>query len=350
LQTFNIGICSQERIVLPLPGELCQLCIRSLANRPQPESFLHDPRPASYPQYKMARSGGSASPDAEPEIKSEDANKPKQLSIKIKNQQDNEIVFKIKTTTSFRKIFDNYCSRQEIDRRSVRFFLDNIRIQDDDTAAGLDMEDGDEIQCHLEQLGGDGTPAVEGNGEPKPEDQAPTQLNVKVVDQDGNDLFFKIKKHTTLKKVMDAYCQRQGKTRGLVRFLFEGQRIQDNDTPETLEMEDGDMIQVFLEQQGGEGVETGEADPVQKHINIKVKDDAGQETTFKLKKTTPLKKLMDAYAQQHGKTPDALRFYTPEGARIVPTDTPDSLELEEQDLIEVHIEQLGGADRVSWVV
>jgi hypothetical protein len=295
----------------------------------------------------MSRPAGSASPGADLEPKSEDARKPKQLSIKIKNQQDNEIVFRIKTTTSFGKVFDNYCSRQEIDRRSVRFFLDNIRIQDDDTAAGLEMEDGDEIQCHLEQLGGDGTPPAEREGEPKPEDQAPTQLSVKVVDQDGNDLFFKIKKHTALKKVMDAYCERQGKTRGLVRFLFEGHRIQDNDTPDTLELEDGDMIQVFLEQQGGEDGEAGEPDPVQKHINIKVKDDAGQETTFRLKKTTPLKKLIDAYAQQHGKAPDALRFYTPEGARIIPTDTPDSLELEDEDSIEVHIEQLGGANEVS---
>jgi hypothetical protein len=266
--------------------------------------------------------------------------KPKQLSIKIKNQQDNEIIFKIKSTTSFWKVFDNYCIRQEIDRRSVRFFLDNIRIQDDDTAAGLDMEDGDEIQCHLEQHGGDGTPTAE--GEPKPEDQVPTQLNVKVVDQDGNDLFFKIKKHTALKKVMDAYCERQGKTRGLVRFLFEGHRIQDNDTPDTLELEDGDMIQVFLEQQGGDGGEASEPDPVQKHINIRVKDDAGQETTFKLKKTTPLRKLMDAYAQQQGKAPDTLRFYTSEGGRVQAVDTPDSLELEDGDLIDVHIEQQGG--------
>lgn len=290
----------------------------------------------------MARSDGSASPGVEPQLKEEDSRKPKQLCIKIKNQQEHEIEFKIKSTTRFTKVFDNYCSRRNIERRSVRFFLDNIRIQDDDTAAGLDMEDGDEIQCHLEQTGGDGTPT--GEGESRPKDQAPTQLNVKVVDQDGNDLFFKIKKHTTLKKVMDAYCERQGKNRSLVRFLFEGHRIQDNDTPDTLEMEDGDMIQVVLEQLGGDGSDNGEPDPVQKHINIKVKDDAGQETTFKLKKTTPLKKLMDVYAQQHGKAPDTLRFYAPEGDRILPTDTPDSLELEENDMIEVHIEQLGGAD------
>jgi hypothetical protein len=80
-----------------------------------------------------------------------------------------------------------------------------------------------------------------------------------------------------------------------------------------------------------------------KFINIKVKDDDGAETTFKLKKTTPLKKLMDAYAQQQGKAPDSLRFFTSEGTRILPTHTPDSLELEDGDLLDAHIQQLGGS-------
>jgi hypothetical protein len=296
----------------------------------------------------MAESDGSASSGAEPQPTPEDGPKPKQLSIKIKNQQEAETIFRIKTSTKFGKVFENYCEREEVACDSVRFLFDNIRIHDNDTAAGLEIEHGDEIQCVLEQVGGYGTPEGEGEGEPepkpKPEDQAPTQLNVKVVDQDGNDLFFKIKKNTALKKVMDAYCERQGKTRGLVRFLFEGHRIQDNDTPDTLELEDGDMIQVFLEQQGGDGGDGSEPDPVQKHVTIRVKDDVGQETTFKLKKTTPFKKLMDAYAQGQGKAPDSLRFYTSEGGRVQAVDTPDSLELEDGDLIDVHIEQQGGAD------
>jgi len=286
----------------------------------------------------MAHSDRSASLGAEPEPKAEGAQKPAQLCLKIKNQQAEELDFKIKTTTKFSKVFENYCNRRQIDRHSVRFFLDNIRIQDDDTAERLEMEDGDEIQCHLEQLGGDGTPTAEGELELE---LKPEHMNVKVVDQDDNDLYFGIKKHTALKKVMDAYCERQGKTRGLVRFLFEGHRIQDNDSPESLEMEDDDMIQVVLEQLGGDGSEASD-DAVQKHINITVKDDAGSETTFKLKKTTPLKKLMDAFANQRGQAPDALRFYTPEGRRILPTDTPDGLELEEGDMLDVHIQQVCG--------
>jgi hypothetical protein len=41
------------------------------------------------------------------------------------------------------------------------------------------------------------------------------QLNLKVKSQDGEEVFFKIKATTQLKKLMDAYCQRQS-----VRYLF----------------------------------------------------------------------------------------------------------------------------------
>ena len=36
-----------------------------------------------------------------------------------------------------------------------------------------------------------------------------------------------------------------------VRFLFDGQRLSANQTPQELEMEDGDVIDVMVEQQGG---------------------------------------------------------------------------------------------------
>ncbi len=39
--------------------------------------------------------------------------------------------------------------------------------------------------------------------------QGTEQLNLKVKSQDGEEVFFKIKATTQLKKLMDAYCQRQ---------------------------------------------------------------------------------------------------------------------------------------------
>ena len=56
---------------------------------------------------------------------------------------------------------------------------------------------------------------------------------------------------TTLDKLMRAYCMRQGVAIGSVRFLFDGHRISPEDTPHDLNMEDGDTIDVMVEQQGG---------------------------------------------------------------------------------------------------
>lgn len=50
---------------------------------------------------------------------------------------------------------------------------------------------------------------------------------------------------------MDAYCERQGKSPDSVRFLYDGERVQPTDTPQKLEMEDGDAIDVMIEQLGG---------------------------------------------------------------------------------------------------
>ncbi|KAK4188349.1 ubiquitin-related domain-containing protein [Podospora australis] len=88
------------------------------------------------------------------------------------------------------------------------------------------------------QAGGD---AGAGGGE---------HLNIKVTDN-NNEVFFKIKRSTKLEKLMNAFCERQGKNTASVRFLFEGQRVQPTDTPDTLEMQDGDTLEVHQEQVGG---------------------------------------------------------------------------------------------------
>lgn len=80
---------------------------------------------------------------------------------------------------------------------------------------------------------------AEGNGTP-PADQPEQQqaggtehLNIKVTDG-NNEVFFKIKRSTQLKKLMDAFCERQGKSPQSVRFLFDGQRVNATDTPDVV--------------------------------------------------------------------------------------------------------------------
>ncbi|KAI8645336.1 ubiquitin-related domain-containing protein, partial [Parasitella parasitica] len=76
-------------------------------------------------------------------------------------------------------------------------------------------------------------------------------INLKVVGGDSNEVFFKIKRTTQLKKLMEAYCERQGKSIDSIRFLYDGSRVQAHHTPNELDMEDGDVIDVMVEQIGG---------------------------------------------------------------------------------------------------
>ncbi|TVY43175.1 Small ubiquitin-related modifier 3 [Lachnellula cervina] len=70
-------------------------------------------------------------------------------------------------------------------------------------------------------------------------------------DQDGNEMVFKIKGHTRMQKVIDAYCKSNGIDPAYRRFMADGHRVQKDDTPQSLEMEDEDVVDVFVEQQGG---------------------------------------------------------------------------------------------------
>eukprot|EP01084_Bolivina_argentea_P232537 391917_1 len=89
------------------------------------------------------------------------------------------------------------------------------------------------------------------NDEQQQQQQNREHLNLKVKAQDGTEVYFKVKKTTKLKKLMDAYCARVGKEAGSIRFLFDGDRIAPDSTPNELNMEDEDEIDAMVEQHGG---------------------------------------------------------------------------------------------------
>lgn len=54
-------------------------------------------------------------------------------------------------------------------------------------------------------------------------------------DADGNEVFFKVKKHTRLAKLKKAYADKMGKPENSVRFITsDGNRVDDDDTAETV--------------------------------------------------------------------------------------------------------------------
>ncbi|KAL5490616.1 SMT3 [Sanghuangporus weigelae] len=84
---------------------------------------------------------------------------------------------------------------------------------------------------------------------PKQEDPN-TPINIKVLSAQGEEVFFKIKRSTKLSKLQTAYAHKIGKEVNTIRFLYDGERINEDDTPNSLEMEDNDTIDVMVERQG----------------------------------------------------------------------------------------------------
>jgi hypothetical protein len=165
---------------------------------------------------------------------------------------------------------------------------------------------------------------------------------------------FAVKPTTKLSKLMKAYSKSQEKDESHLRFLFDGERVQNEDTPQSRGMENGDVIQVFLEQQGGDGTPgpaSPDADdapeppkPDVEHVLLTVKDQHGHEVNFKVKTSATLKKLKDAFCANQGRAPGSLRFFTPDGARVNDDHTPAGLLLEDGDTLDAHEEQQGGCD------
>ncbi|KAG8822586.1 hypothetical protein FRC20_009109 [Serendipita sp. 405] len=76
-------------------------------------------------------------------------------------------------------------------------------------------------------------------------------INIRVITSQGDEVFFKIKRNTRLTKLRQAYANKVGKDLQTIRFLYDGNRIGEDDTPASLGMEDNDSIDVMVEQVGG---------------------------------------------------------------------------------------------------
>jgi small ubiquitin-related modifier len=67
----------------------------------------------------------------------------------------------------------------------------------------------------------------------------------------SSQTFFKVKKTTRMEKVFNTYAQRKGVNQNSLRFLLDGERINADSSPASLDLEDQDQIDCMLEQQGG---------------------------------------------------------------------------------------------------
>eukprot|EP01034_Spumella_vulgaris_P039564 gene39564-48881_t len=115
---------------------------------------------------------------------------------------------------------------------------------------------------------------------------AEAPITLKVRDQTGEEMFFKVKKGTEMSKIFNAYAGRRGVAANTLRFMLDDKRLKDTDTPKMLEMEEDDQIDVYLEQLGGgaDDEEAPAATGAEAPITLKVRDQTGEEMFFKVKK------------------------------------------------------------------
>ena len=89
---------------------------------------------------------------------------------------------------------------------------------------------------------------------PKPEADTSgpdSSIKIQVMADNGNALHFKIKKSTKMTKVLDAYAKKQGVERTQLKFLFDGEKVKADDTPDSLGMSEDDILDAVVEADGG---------------------------------------------------------------------------------------------------
>ncbi|KAL8286834.1 hypothetical protein RQP46_004362 [Phenoliferia psychrophenolica] len=159
---------------------------------------------------------------------------------------------------------------------------------------------------------------------------------------------FTCKKTTLFKKILKHYAAKKGQHPSVYRLIFEGQNVVGTDTPETHDLEDGDIIEVHLSQTGGAASDDGDDSESQAakkkkvpQISLSISSHTHDPVQFLVKRSIKMRKVFASYADRIGVDGGSLRFSF-DGTKIGEEDTPDSLEMDDDDEISAHAEQIGG--------
>lgn len=145
-------------------------------------------------------------------------------------------LIKLRTNTSMCRLIDAYCSRNGLNRSNYSFYTNTgVFISDQDTPSSLSLKNNDLIEAV--QTSNNTVNSIVRKQDVK-------QLSINVTDG-MSQLTFKIRYDIKMSRVMNIYCSRQGIIRKFYKFYSEFDvEIQDDDTPFTLSMNDGDNIYI----------------------------------------------------------------------------------------------------------
>jgi small ubiquitin-related modifier len=142
-------------------------------------------------------------------------------------------------------------------------------------------------------------------------------ITVRVVGQDSNGLNFRVKMSTNMGKLKKSYAERVGVPLSLLKFLFNGHHISDDESPEALKMMQDDIIEVYEEQTEGAAKESEKTEC----IKLKVIGQDSNEIHFLVKMSTNMGKLKKSYAEKVGVPVSSLKFLF-DGRRINDNESP----------------------------
>lgn len=97
-------------------------------------------------------SGSAASANPVELIRKQDS----KIRVKIRmSDGSSELVYQIKYNASFKRLFDNFCERHDLDFETVKFRYDGTTLSSsEDSPAKYEMKDGDTIEASLKHSGG----------------------------------------------------------------------------------------------------------------------------------------------------------------------------------------------------
>jgi len=156
----------------------------------------------------------------------------------------------------------------------------------------------------------------------------------------SDEIHLRANRTTKMWKMKECISQRIGISLLKISFIFDGRKILDEDTAEVLDMDTGDVVEIYYEQERTPhylstiGIQSTET------LQVKVvPQNNGQHMFFNLKLTTKMLKLKKSYSQKTTAPLVDLHF-TYKSRLISDEDTPEDLNMMPGDIIEVINEKI----------
>lgn len=143
--------------------------------------------------------------------------------------------FTMKAAESFGKIISQLAAQEGVTEDKIMLSLSDINILGYDTPISTRLSVADIIECVVVDV-------------PVADQELEDEENTIEIKVQGNDpdskKTFKTTKTDALDKLMEAYCEFRKLPRSRLKFLFDGDELKGSETPEQLDMESEDVIDV----------------------------------------------------------------------------------------------------------